>query len=92
MTAQGQPVYPSFCKQFDVLTLQSKFDNYKSLGIGGFLTEFGALSDSTKSADEILRITKFAEDNFQSWVYWQFKYFQDVTTAAKPATTESFYF
>lgn len=92
VTSQGQPTSPSFCKKFDELTLQSKFDNYKALGVGGFLTEFGALSDSTKSADEVLRITKFAEDNFQSWVYWQFKYFQDVTTAAKPATTESFYF
>jgi endoglycosylceramidase len=92
VTSQGQPVYPSFCQKFDELTLQSKFDNYKRLGVGGFLTEFGALSDSTGSADEVLRITKFAEDNFQSWIYWQFKYYNDVTTAAKPATTESFYF
>jgi len=60
--------------------------------VGGFLTEFGALSDSILSADEVLRITKFAEDNFQSWIYWQFKYYHDVTTAANPATTESFYY
>ena len=25
------------------------------------------------------------------WSYWQFKKYQDLTTAAKPATTESFY-
>jgi endoglycosylceramidase len=25
------------------------------------------------------------------WSYWQFKKFQDLTTAASPATTESFY-
>jgi hypothetical protein len=25
------------------------------------------------------------------WAYWQFKKYQDLTTAASPATTESFY-
>jgi endoglycosylceramidase len=25
------------------------------------------------------------------WSYWQFKKYQDLTTAASPATTESFY-
>lgn len=92
VTSQGQPVIPIFCNVTDVLTLYKKFENYKSLGIGGFLTEFGALSDSEKSANEILIITGYAEKNFQSWIYWQFKYFQDITTAAKPATTESFYY
>jgi endoglycosylceramidase len=28
---------------------------------------------------------------FRSWTYWQFKYFDDITTAAMPGTTESFY-
>lgn len=28
---------------------------------------------------------------FRSWTYWQFKYFDDITTAASPGTTESFY-
>ena len=28
---------------------------------------------------------------FRSWTYWQFKFFDDITTAANPGTTESFY-
>ena len=28
---------------------------------------------------------------FRSWTYWQFKYYDDITTAANPGTTESFY-
>ena len=28
---------------------------------------------------------------FRSWSYWQFKYYDDITTAARPGTTESFY-
>lgn len=31
------------------------------------------------------------EMHFRSWTYWQFKYFNDITTEADPATTESFY-
>lgn len=31
------------------------------------------------------------EMNFRSWTYWQFKYYHDITTAANPGTTESFY-
>lgn len=27
----------------------------------------------------------------KGWSYWQFKKFQDITTATSPATTESFY-
>ena len=59
--------------------------------IGGFLTEFGALSNSPKSAEEITTLTDFMEMHFRSWTYWQFKYFNDITTAARPGTTESFY-
>ena len=29
--------------------------------------------------------------HFRSWTYWQFKYYNDITTAANPGTTESFY-
>ena len=28
---------------------------------------------------------------YSGWSYWQFKKYQDLTTAASPATTESFY-
>lgn len=59
--------------------------------VGGFLTEYGALSGTKKSAEEITTITDLTTINFRSWTYWQFKYYHDITTAAKPGTTESFY-
>lgn len=31
------------------------------------------------------------QQNFRSWTYWQFKYYNDITTMANPGTTESFY-
>ncbi len=55
------------------------------------MTEFGALSDSVKSAEEIKILTDLMQLHFRSWTYWQFKYYNDITTAAMPGTTESFY-
>jgi endoglycosylceramidase len=68
-----------------------KVSNAERINVPGFLTEFGALSDSSSSVREINRILGLAERSFNSWTYWQFKYYNDVTTAARPATTESFY-
>lgn len=59
--------------------------------VGAFMTEFGALSNSRKSAGEVTVLTDEMAKYFRSWTYWQFKYFDDITTAADPGTTESFY-
>lgn len=68
-----------------------KVKNAGRVKIPGFLTEFGALSDSAGSVKEIHRILELTESSFNSWSYWQFKYYNDITTAARPPTTESFY-
>jgi len=49
------------------------------------------LSGTKKSAEEITTITDECQLFFRSWTYWQFKYYNDVTTMANPGTTESFY-
>ena len=81
----------NFCKGFDALQVASKEQNLQSLGVGGFLTEYGALSGTKKSAEEITSLTDLMAMHFRSWTYWQFKYYHDITTEADPATTESFY-
>lgn len=91
VTKLGEPTSPLVCKVFDRWQLQGKVKDAKSLKIGMMLTEFGALSNTNKSAAEIVRLTGDAERNFNSWIYWQFKYYNDITTAARPGTTESFY-
>ena len=55
--------------------------------VGGFMTEFGALSDTLKSAEEVTVLTDEMSKYFRSWSYWQFKYYDDITTAARPGTT-----
>lgn len=60
----------------------------KKLGCGGFLTEFGAMGDTETSIENLGFLTTLADSYLQSWTYWQFKSFNDITTAG-PA--ESFY-
>ena len=51
------------------------------------MTEFGALSDTDKSAEELIVLTDLMTQYFRSWSYWQYKYYDDITTAARPGTT-----
>lgn len=55
------------------------------------MTEFGALSNFTQSEYELDWMTSLADQYLRSWTYWQFKYYNDMTTAASPPTIESFY-
>jgi len=50
VTPLGEPRSTKFCQGFDGLQLASKEQNIKDLKIGGFLTEYGALSGTVKSA------------------------------------------
>ena len=60
--------------------------------IGGILTEFGAISGQTKEGLLNMRhILDIAEKYKQSWAYWQYKFYNDHTTAARPPEWEGFY-
>jgi len=48
------------------------------------------LSNSNDSAEEIERVLNRVDPAFHSWTYWQFKGYNDITTAASPFV-ESFY-
>jgi len=92
VTKQGDPKSDVACDLDDALLISLRYEEAKKKKFGGMmLTEFGAISNSTEGAKEINRITGLADEFLQSWSYWQFKKYQDLTTAASPATTESFY-
>ena len=91
MTKLGEPINNKVCNAFDQLEVASKELNAQALKVGAFMTEYGALSNSHKSAEEVRTLTDLMTQYFRSWSYWQFKYFDDITTAARPGTTESFY-
>lgn len=84
----------------DITNLTSCFDNLdagfkiaaaniEKVGGGHFMTEFGALGEGPTSIDTIHYEAGLADTLLESWAYWTFKGFHDITTQ-NPAT-ESFY-
>jgi len=57
---------------------------------GAFLTEFGAVAgNNTKSLEDLEWVVDSADKVLQSWAYWQYKSYNDITTASNER--ESFY-
>lgn len=52
----------------------------RHLGVGKFLTEFGAILDTPDGNKELDYLLDLMESRFTSWAYWEFKYFADRTT------------
>lgn len=48
--------------------------------VGGILSEFGALTNSAKSAVELNYLLNKADHNLRSWSHWAYKGFGDITT------------
>lgn len=89
--SSGEPIDPAVCEATDSLLAKGKADAAKNLGVAAFMTEFGAVSQTNKSLDEIGRVTTIADKYLHSWSYWQLKWYDDFTTADKPGSVESFY-
>jgi len=54
----------------------------KHLGVGGFLTEFGAVGGvNNGEIKHLQRLLGLADTMFQSWTYWMLKLYRDFTTA-----------
>ncbi|GKT34662.1 hypothetical protein ADUPG1_007974 [Aduncisulcus paluster] len=79
------PLYQWICDAWDeVLIVDQREIDVANLGLGGMiLTEFGAIVDEDDSAIEDLQhILSDYERHMLSFCYWQFKTYNDVTTAA----------
>ncbi|KJE88963.1 endoglycoceramidase [Capsaspora owczarzaki ATCC 30864] len=76
----GDPANPDVCFAFDSAKIVESVHDAQRLKGGMFLTEFGAVAGDAAGVDEISRVTNIADSNLQSWSYWQYKYFNDVTT------------
>jgi len=85
---EGDPRNIIVCAGEDFVEYEIAVNDARRLGGGSFMTEFGALGNLTSSIEDIDWITDAADSFFQSWTYWQFKYFADLTTSG---TGEGFY-
>ncbi|EAL72387.1 hypothetical protein DDB_G0270074 [Dictyostelium discoideum AX4] len=84
----GNPRHEYVCDGEDDIFLVSAMKDLKQTGGGGFMTEFGAVSNGTNSIEMLNYLTGSADKYLQSWTYWQLKYYNDITTAG---STESLY-
>ncbi|CAF2073205.1 unnamed protein product [Rotaria magnacalcarata] len=92
VTKQGDPKSDLVCDLFDNILIYLRVQEARKKKFGGMMiTEFGGNSNSTEGIEELNRVTAIADDFLQSWTYWQFKKYADLTTSVRPATTESFY-
>jgi len=65
-------------------------EQHSRVGGGRFLTEFGAVPDDAVSIDGLRAMLRAADRHQQSWAYWNFKSYDDITTAGNP-NSEGFY-
>jgi endoglycosylceramidase len=86
----GNPYSRPLCDAVDAYLFEMWTNTYKRLGGGGMMTEWGALSSSPGAMQQIHRISSLADEYIQSWIWWQFKDYDDVTTASI-GDVESFY-
>eukprot|EP01132_Coremiostelium_polycephalum_P008414 gene8414-10332_t len=84
----GSPRHEYICDTENNIFFNGAMKDLAKLGGGGFMTEFGAVSNSTNSLEMLDFMTSEADKYLQSWTYWQFKYYNDITTAG---STESLY-
>jgi endoglycosylceramidase len=59
-------------------------------GGGRFLTEFGAVGETPAELETLRTVLDAAQQRLQSWAYWSFKSFDDITTNQAPGR-EGFY-
>lgn len=80
------PRIPLFCELFDTVMFYLKYLEKKHFGSAALLTEFGALSNEPGCVEETHRLLSKAEAYGDGWMYWQYKQYNDPTTANMDGT------
>ncbi|KAJ3444958.1 hypothetical protein M0812_10820 [Anaeramoeba flamelloides] len=86
----GTPNNLLFCNMTDELIWEDVWLSLDKMDVTGALTEFGAMPDNTNSIENLDYILRKVDSKFQSALYWQYKYYKDITTQSNEA--ESFFF
>jgi endoglycosylceramidase len=90
--AKGDPTNIDFTDLTVDILFQHAFAYINENNVGGMLTEFGAISGQNKPGlINIRKVTSMADKKLHSWAYWQYKYYDDYTTAARPSEWEGFF-
>lgn len=74
----GHEVLPSKnarCDKFVTDKYNKRTQDFQRVGGAGIITEFGACSNPVQCVKEINRVADNADRDFQSWMYWQYKFY-----------------
>lgn len=76
----GNPKIIVACDLIDDYFFALREKDSHRLGVGMVMTEFGAAEDIHSDLVKMSSLLDLADRHQQSWMYWQFKYYQDITT------------
>lgn len=88
----GEPSlqYADECLEWHRKRIGQRQEDAVRLGVPFHITEFGACLTEEACTQEISQVTSLADEYLVGWAYWQFKYFEDLTTSAGTGN-EGFY-
>jgi endoglycosylceramidase len=82
--SSGNPRNLAECDAEDQFPFEMSLEDVKRFGCGGFMTEFGAMGQTSIVEKNLDFLLGLADSRLQSWTYWQYKYFKDLTTVRLP--------
>jgi len=90
--AEGEPStdMQAKCRSFHNKRITTRDKDAKRLGVPYVITEFGACLTEGPCTQEIQQVADIADEFLVGWAYWQFKFFEDLTTTASVGA-EGFY-
>lgn len=90
--AEGEPdlAYASKCEDWHNSRFEQRYADAQRLEVPFFLSEFGACLTEGPCTQEITQVFDAADKYLAGWAYWQFKFFEDLTTSAGEGA-EGFY-
>ena len=81
------------CYDWHHLRISTRDEDAKRLGVPLMISEFGACLTEGPCKMEIDQVGKVTDEYLVGWAYWQFKYYEDLTTSASSGSIggEGFY-
>jgi len=89
---EPDPSLAAECLAWHKKRISTRAKDAERLGVPYHVTEFGACLTEEPCSLEIKHVCDVADEHLVGWAYWQFKYFEDLTTTAGAGTgNEGFY-
>ena len=89
-TGEPSPDLADECLAWHRKRVGTRSTDAERLGVPYHITEFGACLTKEPCTQEITQVCDVADEFLVGWAYWQFKYYEDLTTSAGTGS-EGFY-